>query len=535
MKFAALPSRKPTTRRNARASRRRRLGRDRTAASDIVGNLLLIAITVVSMAGLWFLVLSFDGPDDTQHSDLRWLLSAGDDGSWGTGDESIALRHFGGEAVDAEGLRLRVEVDGAPEEHDTPADHGFTDGQLRIGESWQTTRSVSSNSEVRATAFTLQGNNAGGALLASTGLSGSSACKGDITPPLVSSWETNPTDVTTLTVGGVEVLLTLADDCSGVDTTVDPHLWYRINNGSNPAWTDLGSMVNQGGNTWKANIPVHVWALHTGSNLQFYAIGHQDLMGNPGTTTVRNELVDAIVPEADPGFAYHDVNCDGKYYVVDGDVSVQALLTGPAATVIVPNCLVLPPSSGPVNVGASVTLTAANVTVQTDLIVGATNPSKIDITATTGQLTVDPGVTMTTVTGTIYLDATLGAMSVNQATLQAGQGVRLTAVGTISTTSATLSAGTTDILYTSSASSIDASGASITTASGGRDIILTANGDVDVRNGVYTSAMKLELHATLPTNTIYVDGATFDDNNGKAKVFPAGVTVVGTPASGGIE
>lgn len=119
-------------------------------------------------------------------------------------------------------------------------------------------------------------------------------CSSDTTPPTATSLTQNPTDVRSSTTGAVVVTVVVADDCAGVDSATPPKLLYRLNDATNPAFTDLGAMTVVSPTSWSGTIPSQVWATHAGKTLQYYVSGMRDRNGNLGTSATNSDLVDAI-------------------------------------------------------------------------------------------------------------------------------------------------------------------------------------------------------------------------------------------------
>lgn len=117
-------------------------------------------------------------------------------------------------------------------------------------------------------------------------------CHTDNLPPVASSLTQSPTDVQTSTSGAVTVTVVVADDCAGVDTVTNPTLYYRFNDGTNPAFTNGGAMTRTTGTTWTGTIPSQTWALLAGKTMQYYVSGMRDNNGNLGTSGTNADLVD---------------------------------------------------------------------------------------------------------------------------------------------------------------------------------------------------------------------------------------------------
>lgn len=261
------------------------------AVSDVLGSVLLVAITVSMMVGLSAVVLSIDGPGDTVYADVEFQAFAGSNG-WNTGDETVRLLHKGGEEVPAETMQIIIGIDGNAHVFEGAGlDQGFADGALTIGETWTQTFTIHENDTVRATAVHSQQHIL--ALSTIRSATSSVSCGGDVAAPTVQVWQQSPNDVTHLSVGNVTVTATLGDDCSGPDDSTAPHLEHRIGNGT---WTDGGAMTLVGSSQWSGSIPDPIWATHSGETLQYRLVGMSDLKGNTGTSTTRSDLIAAVDP-----------------------------------------------------------------------------------------------------------------------------------------------------------------------------------------------------------------------------------------------
>lgn len=119
-------------------------------------------------------------------------------------------------------------------------------------------------------------------------------CPSDTTPPTELNWVQTPGDVKTTTVGAITVRVTLTDNCYGVSQTVAPRLFFRINGGTNPAYTDAGLMSLTGTSTWQGTIPSQNWAIQGGKTLEYYVTGQSDRGGNikSGIGALRGDLID---------------------------------------------------------------------------------------------------------------------------------------------------------------------------------------------------------------------------------------------------
>ncbi len=109
------------------------------AVSDVLGNILMVGITVGMMVGLSVMVLNFGGPPDRVHADFRVDLSPGG-AFWGDGNEEIQVRHVGGEAVPRDETRIVVAINGSLTSYaGAQLDQGFADGEFRLGDRWNLT------------------------------------------------------------------------------------------------------------------------------------------------------------------------------------------------------------------------------------------------------------------------------------------------------------------------------------------------------------------------------------------------------------
>lgn len=89
------------------------------AASDIVGNILMVALTVVGMAGVGAAVYALPGPDDPVHADLAVVGHR----------DVLKVRHLGGESFPVASASILLTVDGSRQ--DVPL------GSFGLGETWQ--------------------------------------------------------------------------------------------------------------------------------------------------------------------------------------------------------------------------------------------------------------------------------------------------------------------------------------------------------------------------------------------------------------
>lgn len=115
--------------------------------SDVIGSILLVAVTVGMMAALASSILSIEGPIDHVRADIQVSVLRGP-GDWGDGDELLRLRHLGGEELTNADTIVRMAINGSVTEYKGAAlDGAFADG-LTIGETWFLTTTVPLLAEV---------------------------------------------------------------------------------------------------------------------------------------------------------------------------------------------------------------------------------------------------------------------------------------------------------------------------------------------------------------------------------------------------
>lgn len=112
----------------------RRGGGGDDGVSDVVGSILLVAITVVMAAAFAFLLFQFKGPPDQLHARLGVVIGPGNDLTWNTGDETITLTHNGGEPLVASQVKLTYTVGTGTRR--TVTAPGFPGGTLTVGETY---------------------------------------------------------------------------------------------------------------------------------------------------------------------------------------------------------------------------------------------------------------------------------------------------------------------------------------------------------------------------------------------------------------
>lgn len=116
------------------------------AVSDVVGSILLVAITVVMAAAFGAIVLAYDGPADRVHAQLAVTVGPGSDGDWGTNDAELKVRHLGGEALADDDVLVRYAVGTGAIQEVSPT---FAGGTLTVGSSWTHVITANAGDQVR--------------------------------------------------------------------------------------------------------------------------------------------------------------------------------------------------------------------------------------------------------------------------------------------------------------------------------------------------------------------------------------------------
>ncbi|MEA3204150.1 MAG: Archaeal Type pilin, N-terminal [Thermoplasmata archaeon] len=126
-------------------------------------------------------------------------------------------------------------------------------------------------------------------------------CTTDVSPPNVAAWTQTPSTLQSNSAAStVVVTATLADNCWGVDdTSAVPQLWFRLNDGSNPAYAQAGVMTQlppSSNHQWQGTIPSQTWYLQSGRTLQYQLQNLKDQGGNAGSSAAQADLVDLVQP-----------------------------------------------------------------------------------------------------------------------------------------------------------------------------------------------------------------------------------------------
>lgn len=172
------------------------------------------------------------------------------------------------------------------------------------------------------------------------------------------------------------------------------------------------------------------------------------------------------------------------------------------------------------NVGARFLGNSTAVRVQGALAVSASEVSA-------------PSSTFESATRTAILTSSSASFNLDDSAVRAPTGIELLAEAR------GLTARSIDLRADSGRILVDAAGpANLSAASllGRAAVAINTVGDIDVRLGSFESTgNQVRFDLGLPSATAYVEGATFADNNGRAKIGPSGVTIVGQPAAGGVN
>lgn len=290
---------------------------DDSAISDVVGSILLVAITVLVAAGFAIILFAFDGPPDRLHVDVELRTTPGVDGVWETGDERMELVHLGGEPLHKGSTTLTYTADSVLRSY-SGATLGYAgsvfeddgDGQMTIGEAWQSPAAAGDYLDLaqdEAVAASLVSADEVGQLIAAgtvTGggiilTAGGGSCSPDTAAPVVVVSHSPSNLASSSGSSGVVVTAVASDLCSAVNTAVAPRLWYRIYPGPVPGpatYTDAGAMTLQSGTTWTKTIaaPAGGWLTAWGQSLDFYVAGVRDMAATPNVLLQTPTISDTI-------------------------------------------------------------------------------------------------------------------------------------------------------------------------------------------------------------------------------------------------
>lgn len=282
----------------------RRFRRD-DAVADVIGNVLIVGLTVLMTAGLVTLLLATKpGPVDEVRAEFGVQVKQGDEG-WGSGDEYVRITHRGGEALSlgstviviGDGSTSDTFRQGGPSElehaDEDAFDSGADDIRFSIGEIWRTPdRTVDLADKIVVNIVDTHETQK--VVWATSARAGSVSCTVDLQAPSVTAWVQDPSDVTAETTGTVDVTATIEDVCNAVDSNDPPHLEYRINTGSNPSWNDTGDMANPSGDRWEGQVPDITYAPEHGKTLEYRVTGITDTAGNSGNSGVQRDAIELV-------------------------------------------------------------------------------------------------------------------------------------------------------------------------------------------------------------------------------------------------
>lgn len=486
-------------------------------ASSIVGSILLVGITVAAFTALSVTVLSFEGPEDVDRAQVHYQLGPGA-GGWGDGDETLIVRHLGGEPISTQDVRVIFRTDGFQEER-SAASLGMAE-TFSAGDFWirddltvpladelnvlfiQGSKNVvQSQAKLSSTSPTSGISTPGGG-----GGGPVDPCVADASAPDVNLWTQTPSDVDTTHNGPVTVRARAVDDCAGVDSTVTPTLQWRINDGSNPSWNDA-TMSLQSPGIWEGEIPSQVYALQALQTLEYRIGPLEDNNGNVRAfTTIQQDEVN-IPEDEDPGFAFHDLNCNGRY---DGaDTNEDASLQSQDYDVDYDFCLVIPPSHGAITAN-EVDIHAESITIRVDM---TATGDRIHLKSTDGDIWIANGVTIDGAQK-IDIDVAKGDFRASDATLIARGG---------------------DLTIDAKDGNVDINGATLQTLTEDDNIEIDTKGEIDARG----ATLSVDEDGTIRVKTgsgqqvLVQDSRVLEAGSGTtAQVTPAAAIIVGVASQG---
>ncbi|MES2155634.1 MAG: type IV pilin N-terminal domain-containing protein [bacterium] len=266
---------------------------DPDGVSDVVGSILLVAITVIMAGLLALLIFAFKGPAPTLQSDLAVSVDPGA-GGWGTGDEAVRIQHRGGDALDAAAATVGITIGSTVYSFQGTSQLGsaWGDGKLTIGETWQHTFTIDSGASLSVNVVTSSAGTTrllSGNTLVASAISTTQPCLTDTVAPTVAQWLQSPATLTAFTTGPVTITVQLTDDCWGVNPSGVPDLFWRIT--PTTAYTDEGAMTATGLNRWTSTIPAQTWSSLVGKTVQYHVGPLADLGGNTANSPDQASLV----------------------------------------------------------------------------------------------------------------------------------------------------------------------------------------------------------------------------------------------------
>jgi hypothetical protein len=118
-----------------RRKHRTRRNRDDAGVSAVIGEILLLLV-FASLAGAVMAAFGTpSAPVTLRHSFIDAVASCGQNG-WNTGDEQVVLTHRGGSPLDANRVKIRLEIGGSTFDYPDVSAGLYPSGPLDIGTSW---------------------------------------------------------------------------------------------------------------------------------------------------------------------------------------------------------------------------------------------------------------------------------------------------------------------------------------------------------------------------------------------------------------
>lgn len=225
------------------------------------------------------------------------------------------------------------------------------------------------------------------------------------------------------------------------------------------------------------------------------------------------------------GYAYDDADGNGRWDPGEPTYTEQQLYSfdDPSAS------LVIPSDVGVVNNTNGISITAGNITAETDFQSGAGNvtlsATKGDVDVT-GQQVVAVGGASISASGTVTADgATIWSVVYDTDISGRTISVRSANIGSY-LGSVTLSA------VTRSKRTLDATGASVTSRAG--DVALRSSGDIRLSSASVSARGAITAELGAGKSTLSVGGASLSDQDDTLVYTPAGTKTKGHPSSGSV-
>lgn len=264
---------------------------DDSAASEVVGSLIMAAMTVTLSVFFGQSLLGAIPDAGPAPSTIEFDVAAGQDG-WDSGDEMVTIRHTGGASLARDDTRIKVTVGSTQHTYEGEGLEGpFEDAKFTIGERWRINLTIPASTHVDVQV--LHTDPSAQVVASTMFLSPEPTCEADTTEPDVATWTQEPESLEASLDGPLEVTATVEDDCSSVITDEAPHLTYRFDDAAN--YTDAGAADSLGGRTWQGQIPEPAdgWDAHAGETLTYRLDPLEDTAGNTGPSQSRSIPVGA--------------------------------------------------------------------------------------------------------------------------------------------------------------------------------------------------------------------------------------------------